>query len=179
MDCLPLDFVDYLYSFLSPKSIKNLRLVCKSFAEIGESRLFNGFEFRLYPQESRFAQLRDLSLHPTIAPRLKCLCYEFGIQREYADYSHWQALLFWKAHLYHVKAQDFSKVLPPDEKSQEDYHQIQKILAAQFTPDLGERYEEYRRWLDDQARIMAHSPEVPSTFASMLSDDVRARNHPR
>jgi hypothetical protein len=163
MDRLPSELVDYLYAFLSTTYVKSLRLACKSFAEIGESHLFHDFEFRLYPQLSRLGQLRQLSLHPTIAPRLKSLCYESGIQLEYADYR------YWKAQVYQGKTNDFSRGITSDGKSQDDYQEFHKTLEARFTPDLGERYEEYRRWLDCQAGIMAHSPEVPSVFASTLS----------
>lgn len=163
MDRLPTELVDYLYHTLSAKCIKNLRLVCKSFAGIGERHLFNDFEFRLYPQLSRLNQLKELSHHPTIAPRLKCLCYESGIQLEYADYR------YWKAQVYQSETNNFSRGITSDGISQEDYQQFHNSLEARFTPDLGERYEEYRRWLDHQASIMAHSPEVPSVFASTLS----------
>jgi hypothetical protein len=163
MDRLPSELVDYLFAFLSTKSVKNLRLACRSFAEIGEGHLFNGFEFRLYPQLSRLEQLKQLSFHPTIAPRLKCLCYESGIQLEYADYR------YWKAQVYQSATNKFSRGITSDGKSQEDYQQFHTALEARFTPDLGERYEEYRRWLDYQAGIMAHSPETAFVFATTLN----------
>lgn len=162
MNLLPSELVDHVYLFLSNISIKDLRLTCKSFAEIGESHLFNDFEFRLYPQLSRLGHLKQLSLHPTIAPRLKSLCYESSIQLEYGDYR------YWKGQVYQSITNSFSRGIISDGKSQEDYEQFYKTLEARFTPDLGERYEEYRRWLDQQAGIMAHSPEVPSVFASTL-----------
>jgi len=33
-----------------------------------------------------------------------------------------------------------------------------------------QQYEQYQRWLDHQAQIMAHTPEVASTFASALNN---------
>jgi len=106
--------------------------------------------------------LKQLSLHTTIAPRLKCLCYESGIQLEYADYR------YWKAQVYQSETNNFSRGITLDGKSQEDYQHFHKCLEGRFTQDLGERYEEYRRWLDYQAGIMAHSLEIPSVFASTL-----------
>lgn len=163
MDRLPSELVDYLYNFLPTKCIKTLRLICKSLAKIGEGHLFNGFEFRLYPQLSRLRQLKHLSNHPTIAPRLKCLCYESGIQLEYADYR------YWKTQVDQSETNNFSRRVTSDGKSQEDYQRFHNALEARFTPDLGERYEEYRLWLDQQAGIIAHSPEIPSVFAFTLS----------
>jgi hypothetical protein len=163
MDRLPAELVDYLYCFLDTQSIKSLRIACKSFAEIGESHLFNEFEFRLYPQLSRLGQLRELSEHPTIASQMQCLTYESGIQLEYADYR------YWKAQVYQAETNNFSRGITSDGKSQDEYVRFHTALEARFTPDLGERYEEYRRWLDHQAGLMAHSFVVPSTFASTLS----------
>lgn len=163
MDRLPSELVDHVYSLLSTICIKNLRLAGRSFTEIGEGHLFHSFEFRVYPQLSRLGQLKELSLHPTIAPRLKCLCYESGIQLEYADYR------YWKAQVYQSETNSFSRGITSDGKSWEDYRRFHKALEARFHPDLGERYEEYRRWLDYQAGMMAHSPEVPAVFASALS----------
>lgn len=162
MDRLPLELVQYLYLYLPTKSTKSLRLTCKSFAEIGESRLFKDFEFRLYPQQSRLGQLKELSLHPRIAPRLKCLCYESGIQLEYADYR------YWKTQVYQSETNKFSRGITSDGISREEYQQFHQALEARFTPDMGERYEEYRRWLDHQGGIMAHSPAVPSVLAMTL-----------
>jgi hypothetical protein len=160
MDRLPSELVDYLFGFLSPESSKTLRLLCKSFAEIGESHLFNNFEFRLYPQLSRLSQLKQLSLHPTIAPRLRCLCYESGIELESGDYSNW------RARIHHSEMNSPSRGVTSDGKAQkadQHFHELQNPL---YTPD---QYEQYRRWLDHQAGIMAHSPKVASTFASTLS----------
>lgn len=162
MNLLPTELVDYLFGFLSTRCMKILRLACKSFAEIGESHLFNDFEFRLYPQTSRLDQLRQLSLHPTIAPRLKCLCYESGIQLEYADYR------YWKAQVYQSETNKFSRGITSDGISQEDYQRFHNALEARFTPDLGERYDDYRRWLDYQAGLVAHSPQTPSVLAGTL-----------
>jgi hypothetical protein len=133
MNRLPTELVDSLFDLLSLGCIKSLRLVCKSFAEIGESHLFNDFEFRLYPQLSRLDQLKQLSLHPTIAPRLKCLSYDSGIQLEYADYR------YWKAQVYQSETNKFSRGITSDGKSQEDYEQFHTALEARFIPDLGER----------------------------------------
>ena len=125
--------------------------------------MFKDFEFRLYPTEARLDELRQLSLHPTIASRLKSLCYESGIQLEYADFR------YWKAKLYQSETSNFDRGIAPDGASQEDHQQSHRTLETRFGPNLEAQYENYRRWLDNQAGVLANSPQTFSVFASVLS----------
>jgi hypothetical protein len=159
MDRLPAELVDRVFGFLCTQSSKNLRLSCKSFAEIGESHLFNAFEFRLYPQLSRLKQLKQLSVHPTIAPKLRCLCYESAVSSESGHGSDWVTRIS-------SSFKSPSRGVSSDGKEQKAHQQSNELLEGGFSPEQGEPYQ---RWLDHQAGLMAHSPEVAFTFASMLN----------
>jgi hypothetical protein len=160
MDRLPSELVDHLFGFLCTESSKNLRLSCKSFAEIGESHLFNNFEFRLYPQLFRLSQLKQLSRHPTIAPKLRCLCYESGIQLEYGVHGDW---LTW---LYCSEMELTPMLFSSEGQGQRTIQRFHDLLKGGISAD---HYEQYECWLDHQAEIMAHTPEVAATFASTLN----------
>ena len=161
MDCLPSELVDLLFSYLPNSSIKSFRRTCKSFSTIGEAHLFHDFEFRLFPSQHRLYLLQQLSIHPTIASRLRCLTYESGVQLEYADYR------YWRAQVYQTESNKFSRGITSDGITEAEYKEFHTALDSRFTPDLGSKYELYRWHLDQEAAAMA-APQVVSSLAKVL-----------
>src|SRR5438045_1578829 len=155
MDLLPVELVHLLYSYLPSLCIKSLRRTCKSFAAIGETHLFHNLEFRLFPNRHRLYQLEQLSLHSTIAARLRTLTYESGVPLEYADYR------YWRAQIYQAESSKFSRGITTDGISQDEYRKFHANLDSRFTPDMPSKYHLYREHLDQEAAMLA----LPETLA--------------
>ncbi len=161
MNALPSELVDLLFSYLPTPSIKSLRRTCKSFAVIGEAHLFNSFEFRLFPNRHRLEQLKELSHHDTISPRLETLAYESGVQLEYADYR------YWKAQVYQAESDKFSRGVTTDGISEEQYRRFHTHLDSRFTDDMGMKYELHREHLDHEATFMAAHENIAALSGIM------------
>ena len=152
MDAIPTEITTHISSFLSPRDLKSFRLCCKAFAEIGQSKLFSDFDFRLWPSSRRLYQLGQLSEHPEIASRLKCLCFESGVPLEYADYRYWQA------NVYKDLSNEWAmNQLAAGRTPDTDYDKFHNKLQARFTPDMANRYKLYRCHLDAEAATIAWS----------------------
>jgi len=149
MDDLPTELIDHLCLFIDRSSLKNFRLVCKGYAVVAEKHLFHNFEFRLYPSRHRLYQLEQLASNKSIAPYLKCISFQSGVQLEYADYRYWQA------QVYHEISSAWSRSLASNVSSKSDYTEFHENLQARFTPDFPVRYDLYRWHLDQQAAAMA------------------------
>ena len=168
MDNLPAELIDLLFSYLVKSSIKSLRRTCKSYSELGQPHLFALSTFKLYPNRKRLDQLEELSLHPTIAPRVQTLKYESGVQLEYADYR------YWRANVYQAESSKFSRGTITDGISDERYRAFHTALDARFTPESGALYELYRQHLDTEAEAMA-DPAIISRL-SQIMDRLQAKN---
>jgi hypothetical protein len=149
MESLPIELIDHLCSFIDRSSLKNFRCLCKIYADVAEKHLFHNFEFRLYPNNHRLYQLEQLASSKSIAPYLKCISFQSGIQLEYADYRYWQA------QVYHDISSAWSRTVASNGSSKPDYTQFHESLQARFTPDFPARYDLYRWHLDQQAAAMA------------------------
>lgn len=148
MDCLPNEIVHLIYIFLSTADVRSFRLTCRAFSEIGEEVLFSDFEFRLYPRVRRLHDLSALA-ESAIAKRLKCISYESGILSEWQDYRLWQSAEFSRREA-EFSRQNASKTILRDL-----YHVLRTELNSRFSPSLEEKYNQYRWWIDDQARVMS------------------------
>lgn len=148
---LPPELIALLCTFLPYPSLKAFRCTSKAYAVIGEKHLFDGFEFKLSPSHHRLYQLEQLAAHPTIAPRLKCLAYESGVQLEYADFRYWQA------NVYQRLSNARSNGLASKSMSKDEYAQFHAALQARFTTDMPLKYDLYRWHLDCEASMMAET----------------------
>ncbi|KAL6243621.1 hypothetical protein RBB50_009614 [Rhinocladiella similis] len=151
MNELPNELIERCCLFLDIASLQSLRLTCKVFAAIAEKKLFDNFEFRLYPRPGRLQQFEQLAAKTTIAARLKCVCFESGIPLEYADYRYWQQYVYidrtreWMRHLATTGASRVGA----------GYLLFHKDLQARFASDFSSRYEVFRWHLDEQAALVA------------------------
>ncbi|KEF54653.1 uncharacterized protein A1O9_09095 [Exophiala aquamarina CBS 119918] len=157
MEDLPTELVDHLCYFIDRSSLKHFRLLCKAYAHVAEKHLFHNFEFRLYPSHHRLYQLEKLASNKSIAPYLKCISFQSGVQLEYADYRYWQA------QIYHELNSAWSRSLASEEPSKLDYTKFHENLQARFAPDFPVRYDLYRWHLDQQAAAMA-DPRVQESL---------------
>jgi hypothetical protein len=158
---LPPELIAHVCSFLPPSSLKVFRCTRKAYAAISEEQLFRSFEFKLSPSHHRLYHLEKLAAHPTIAPRLKCLAYESGIQLEYADFRYWQA------NIYQEFSNARSNGLTSDSVSKDEYTKFHAALQARFTTSMPAKYDLYRWHLDHEASMMA-KPCVTSTLVRIL-----------
>lgn len=162
MKSTPSEIVGQISSFLSIGDLKSFRLCCKAFAEICQTRLFSDFDFRLWPSSHRLYQLEQLSANPEIASKLKCLCFESGIQLEYADYRYWQA------NVYHDISSEWERThLATKGTRDSEYSKFHTNLQARFTPDLANRFKLYKWHLDQEAALMAEMSSVKTMAKSI------------
>lgn len=154
MNTTPTEIIHLIYTFLPRPDIKSLRQTCKIFSEIGEEVLFANFEFRLYP---RIARLREFASLTTsrIANRLKCVSYESGILPEWQDYRLWEAAEFSRREAEFTRKHASKTIL------RDLYHVLRAELNDRFPPSLIEKYDQYRWWIDDQARRMSEIKIIP------------------
>jgi hypothetical protein len=164
METVPIEIVAHIASCLSIRDLKSFRLCCKVFSEIGQNNLFSDFDFRLWPSSHRLYQLEQLSSHPEIASKLRCLCFESGVPLEYADYRYWQANVY-----NDIKSEWERTHLATKGTRDVEYNQFHTHLQARFTPDMANRYRLYRWHLDQQAALMAGTNAVKSLAKSIAA----------
>ena len=126
-----------------------MRLCCKAYADIGQTYLFQDFEFRLLPNYHRLHQLEQLAFTPDIAAKLQCISFQSGVPLEYADYRYWQA------QTCHEISSDWAQALAARGASNDDYEVFHSSLQARFTPDMPQRYTLYRWHFDQEAALVA------------------------
>ena len=150
MDIIPSEIISHISSCLSIRDLKPFRLCCKAFAEIGLTNLFSDFDFRLWPSSHRLYQLEQLTSNPEIACKLRCLCFESGVQLEYADYRYWQANVY-----NDISSERARNQLATKGTRDGEYGDFHNKLQARFTADMASRYKLYRWHLDQEAALMA------------------------
>ena len=150
IDSLPSEILAHISSCLCIRALKSFRLTCKVFAEIGQANLFSDFDFRLWPSSHRLYQLEQLCGHSEIASKLRCLCFESGVQLEYADYRYWQANVY-----NNISSERSMNHLASNGTNDAQYGDFHQKLQARFTPEMANRYNLYRWHLDQEAALMA------------------------
>ena len=162
MDVLPEELVGLLFTFLNDDDKTSLRLTCKIYAKIGEEYLFNNFEFVLYPQLKRLAQLEVLSQHATIAKRVRSVSFVSGVLLEYADYRYWRAVT------YQDESGRFSRGITSDGISHIEYEKFHANLDGRFFEGMDEKYDAYRYFLDEQADECAKKSRSVSIMSKAI-----------
>ncbi|RMZ86496.1 hypothetical protein DV736_g6279, partial [Chaetothyriales sp. CBS 134916] len=150
MEALPRELIAHICSCLPRADLRAFRLSCKAYGSIGLPYLFQDFEFRLWPSYHRLYQLEQLAANPDIAVRLQGICFESGVQLEYADYRYWQA------QLCHEISSNWARAHAVNGTLNDDYEEFHSLLQARFTPDMPQKYLLYRWHLDQEAASVAH-----------------------
>ncbi|RMZ84034.1 hypothetical protein DV737_g1309, partial [Chaetothyriales sp. CBS 132003] len=129
--------------------LRAFRLTCRAYGSIGLPYLFQDLEFRLWPSYHRLYQLEQLAANPKIAAGLGSICFESGVQLEYADYRYWQA------QLCHEISSNWARAHAVNGTLNDDYEEFHSQLQARFTPEIAQKYVLYRWHIDQEAALVA------------------------
>ena len=78
---------EHLTHRFQQQDIASLRLVCKLFADIGNSYLLS--DVYLFAKSSQLEQLRQISEHPIISTKVNTLIYEVDLVLDYPEWQIW------------------------------------------------------------------------------------------
>lgn len=85
---LPCEVKHMVFSYLEPEDVTGMRLMCKSFAEIGLHYLLRSYH--LIMKKSSFERLLEISRHPVVSQYVKSNFYEPDTLRSYDSMKEWE-----------------------------------------------------------------------------------------
>lgn len=174
MDRLPLEITHLIFAPFKgrPQVIALLRLVCKSFADVGLHYLVP--EVDLLFKSSSFEHLRQISEHPVISKHVEQLFYEADTLTSYDTMREWKN---------HIIVPGWFQSLPDDwagppsrsagEREHRAYNRDMERRRAgprhtQSEKQLKIAYEKYQKYLSDQNRMRVCNYNVDAIREAMV-----------
>ncbi len=87
MDQLPFELQHLIFALVDLSDVPNLRLACKTFANVGLDYLLPEVEITF--SRKSFDRLAEIVKHPILSHRVKSLFYHIDVLREHYNWDEW------------------------------------------------------------------------------------------
>ena len=170
MDRLPVEIVHMVFAHLAPQDATQMRLICKSFSELGLHYILP--RFHLIFKSTSFERLRRISTHPVLSQHVQTIFYEADTLQEFDDMEDWKENIIQHDFPDNIP-DDIRHTTDPSERQVRAYRREMKRLSqgprwTYTETQLSKAYGHYKMYLANQAMMRAHDYN-----AQLISDAMR------